>query len=454
MANIEKIILRKIYDSTSNPTIEAEVLLDNGICTNASAPKTFNIKEQQRYYDTNSFGKVVSLEPMRDYYNKAIGAAIEKVNELLIPEIKSMNINNQEGIDYEMLVLNGKKDLFNSIINTTFAISCAVAKAGALNNDKSLYEHIRSLFGKRRTYQMPIPLINIFDGGIFTNNNLNFQSIMVAPVKAASFKDALRMGAEVFHSAKKILHDKGMSASVGDQGGYAPVFCSHEDTNVGNWDSITIEALEIVVKSITLAGYKAGQDILIGINVNADSGFYSERTRYCFTDSEQKEIEISRKELQRFYENIAKKYPIVFMENCFAEDDPSGWQGLTGNFGEKIQVAGYDVAFGEGKDKEKMIRDGVMNNVVISTDRVPTLSELLKVVNFSENHRLRSLIRSGIGDTEDPVVADITIGCNIDLIHSGGFSRTERLAKHNQLLRIEEALGNNAVFHPKNTFSF
>lgn len=452
MPKIARIIPRKIYDSNSNPTIEVEVCLDGGASAVSAAPKSlYNTKEHIRHYTTNLYGKNVLGETIGEVYDNGVDKTIQSLEEEVIPEIVSLNlnVNNHEGVDSKLATLRKEhKDRFNLIVNSSLAISNAIAKAAAKVNQMSLVKYIRELFSRDKYFEMPIPLINIFDGGIYTNNNLVFQSLMIVPVGANSFKESIRIGAEIFHIAKKVLHENGLSSSVGDHGGYASIFCLKDDSNVVNWESIIKEALDIILKSINTAGYKPGTDVLLAIDVAADSSFYDEWVKYGLTDSNDQQLEITQKEIISFYCKTAEKYPIILIEDALADNDEMGWIELSSKIGENTKIAGGDIFFNQDHDRERMVRADVANSVVISLDRIATLSEVFDIINFAKKHRLKSVIYNGLGDTEDVVIADLSVACNIELIKVGGFCRTERIAKYNQLLRIEEELGKSSNFNP------
>ena len=454
MPKIAKIVPRKCYDSNSNPTIEIEVNLDNGISAMSIAQKSlFDTREYMRHYTTNYYGKNLLGEGINKFYEEGIDKTIEKLDEKVIPELISLNVYNQEGVDNKLSTLiKSNREGFNFAINTSLAISNAVVKAAAKANNISVFKCIRELFSRNKYYEIPVPMINIFDGGIFTNNNLIFQSIMIVPVGAKSFKESLRIGGEVFHANKKVLSANKLSSSIGDFGGYAPLFCLKDDPNVVNWEAIVTEALDLVMKSISDAGYKPGSDVLLSVNVAADSNFYDERFRYGLTNENNRQVEITRKEIISFYKDSAEKYPIILIEDGFAADDEVGWLELKNTCGNKLKVAGCEIFSNQGLelDMGKMAPADVSNGAVISLDRVSTLSELFDIVNFTKKNRLKSIISSGLGDNEDDIVSDISVGCNIEVIKAGGFCRTEKMAKYNQLLRIEEELGKDAYFYPHN----
>ncbi|MGR3318713.1 MAG: phosphopyruvate hydratase [Candidatus Anammoxibacter sp.] len=452
MSKIVKIIARKIYDASSNPTVEIEVRSEGGASAVSSAPKSlYNPKEHIRYYSTNFYGKNILDVSIGEMYKEGVDKTIESLERIVIPEIVSNNVNNQAGIDSKLdtLIKLHHKEGFNSTVNATFAISSAVAKAAAQTNKMSLFKYIRGLFIKNRRFDMPIPMINIFDGGIYTNNNLVCQSLMIVPIGAKSFKESIRIGAEVFHTAKKVLHANKLSSSVGDHGGYAPIFGLNDDPNVVNWDSIIKEALDLIIKSIEEAGYKPGTDVSIAIDMAAGSSFYDEWFSYGLTGSDGKSVEIRQKEIIYFLSKTVEEYPVTFIGDGLADNDEKGWQELNKKIGKDVHVSGGGIFFNQDSDKENMFRGGVANSAMISLDRFATLSEVFEAINFAQRGRLNNVIYNGLGDTEDVIIADIAVGCNVDMIKAGGFCRTERIARYNQLLRIEEELGENTSFKPK-----
>lgn len=457
MANIKEIIPRRIYDADGNPSIEVEVCLDNGICALSTAFKSrYDKTEYIKYFTPNYFGKDViphSAVPdsLAKVYEDGIKDAIDGVNEFIAPAILATNINNQEGVDSALATLRkAHRDTFNSVANTTLAVSCAIAAAGAKSNGMLPYRYIRELFSRNKLFELPVPLINIFDGGLFTNNNLIFQSLMIAPVGAKRFSESLRMGAEIFHCVKRVLGKKRLGTSVGSQGGYATVFCLGGDTRVTNWDTIVTEALELVILGITEAGYRPGQDVVLALDVDMESGFYSDKFPYGLTDSNNEQVEVRRKEIIHFYKNVVNAFPIALIENGFGDDDEIGWRELNGAIGDKVQMAGGDIIFGQDVDKERMATEKVVNCTVCALDRIGTLTELFEKIDFSKKYGFTSIICGGYGDTEDAIMADLAVGCNIGFMKAGGFCRTERVAKYNQLLRIEGELGKGASFYPPN----
>lgn len=450
MSIINKIIPRKIFDSNGYPALEIEVLLDNGISAKATAPKLPRFKELLRYYTTNRYGKVVLMPTMGKMYGEEVVSAIIKINESLAPEMESVNVNNLEGVDSKITILNGTKNRFNNAFNITLALSNAIAKVAALSSNLSLHEHLWEKCSKNREFELPVPLINIFDGGLHTNNNLICKSIMVVSKNTTTFKEAIRVGTEIFHNTKKVLHQKGYNSSVGDQGGYATVFGLDKNPNVVHWESLVTEALEIVMKGIKKAGYKPGTDVYLAINVDAENAFYADLSRYALTDSDNKLVEFNRKEIVSYFDIAAKKYPISFIGNCLGIDDNLGWHDLFVKLGEKIHISGNDILFNQADDKEKIQRYGVLNNVMISLDRVFTMSDILEKVHFARSHRLSSVICNGFGDDEDDVIADYAAACNISFLSVGGACRTEKMTKYNQLIRLEEEFSGKSVFRPKN----
>lgn len=454
MANIDKVIPRKIYGANSYPTIEIEVCLDNGITARASSPASlYDKKEHARTFSTNSFGKVVApLNNGKDYDDR-VNETIKSIKEEIVPGIVSKNANNQGGIDNILSDLNGTRNKFNSTVNSTLAISCAVAKAAAKSNNISLFKYIRELFSKEKIYRLPVPMINIFDGGVKTNNNLHFQALMIIPVMANSFKESITAGAKIFHTAKKVLGEFGLSSSVGDQGGYASIFYSGDEASIINWKSIVTVAIELIIKSISTAGYKAGTDVLLAIDADGDTSFFSEDGGYALTDKNEKQVRISRPDIANFYAELTKKYPIVLIEDCFAYEDGIAWFDLMESIGNKVQLAGDDIFFKQRHEREKMSRIGISNNVVVSLDRIITLSKVYDSAQFAKKYKYKSMIREGLESTEDPMMADLAVGCDIELIRGGGLCRTDRVAKYNQMLRIEEELGEDARFYAKYVFA-
>lgn len=448
MSKIKSITPRKIYDSNSYPTLEIEVCLDNGVVKRASAPKMYESNDLYRHYTVNQFGKTTLSALVGKSYDDAVIDAILKVRETFVPELVSLSAFNQDGIDAQLSSLNGRKNRFNTSLNVTLALSNAIVKAAAGCYNIPVHQYIQELFGKSKTVELPTPLISIFDGGINTNNNLNFQSIMILPRGAASFKESIRMGSEIFHTVKKVLRSKGYNTSIGENGGYAPIFCIKDNENAANWESIVTEAFDIIMQSITAAGYKEGKEVKIAINVDADYGFSDEKAQYGLTGADGKIVEFNRKEIVDFYVKLADNYPLAYIGNGLASDDRLGWHDLSGKLGDKMQIAGNNIFFNQGDESDKMARFGVGNNIIISLDRVNTLTDIFTKVNFANSHRYSSTITSGLGDTEDDIIADIAIGCGIPILSAGGVSRTEKTAKYNQVKRTEDIPGRTCVYKP------
>lgn len=418
---IEQIIGREILDSRGNPTVEVDVILESGIVGRAAVPSGASTGENE------------AIE-LRDgdksrYLGKGVLKAVNNINNIISPALIGMNALKQTDIDAELLALDGTKTKSNLGANALLGVSLAVAKAAALYLDIPLYRYI----GGTNTYVLPIPMMNIINGGSHSDAPIAFQEFMIRPVGATSFREGLRMGAEVFHSLKKIFHDRGLSTAVGDEGGFAPTLKGTED------------ALESILLAIEKAGYKPGVDVTIALDCAA-SEFYKEGIyNYAKFEGENGAKRTSAQQAEYLAELISK-YPIDSIEDGMNESDWDGWKLLTDLIGDKCQLVGDDLFVTNVEFLKKGIETGCANSILIKVNQIGTLTETLNAIEMAHRHGYTSVTSHRSGETEDATIADIAVATNSGQIKTGSLSRSDRMAKYNQLLRIEEELGERAVY--------
>lgn len=421
MGQIVSVHAREILDSRGNPTIEVDVTTQSGYFGRAAVPSGASTGENE------------ALE-LRDgdksrYLGKGVMKAVHNVNNVIAEEIIGMDVTDQAGIDKKMIELDGTKTKSNLGANAILGVSLAVAKAAATYHGLPLYRYI----GGSNAVTLPVPMMNIVNGGSHSDAPIAFQEFMIRPVGAANFKEGLRMGAEVFHSLKKVLKGRGLSTAVGDEGGFAPTFGGTED------------ALETIMKAITDAGYKAGKDIMIALDCAA-SEFYSEGIYNYAKFEGPKGARRTSKEQVDYIEQLIKKYPIDSVEDGMAEGDWDGWKMLTERLGKKIQIVGDDVFVTNVEYLKKGIELGCANSILIKLNQIGTLTETLACIEMAHRAGYTTVTSHRSGETEDSTIADVAVATNSGQIKTGSCSRTDRIAKYNQLLRIEEALGDLAVY--------
>lgn len=421
MGQIINIHAREIIDSRGNPTIEVEVLTASGAFGRAAVPSGASTGENEaielRDNDKGRFG------------GKGVLKAVQNVNEVIAKEIVTMMVTDQVGIDRAMIALDGTPTKSNLGANAILGVSLAVAKAAAMYLGMPLYRYI----GGVNARVLPVPMMNIINGGSHSDAPIAFQEFMIRPVGAPSFSEAVRMGAEVFHSLKKVLHDRGLSTAVGDEGGFAPALKGTED------------ALESIIKAIEKAGYKAGKDITIGLDCAA-SEFFKDGI-YDYSKFEGKDgAKRSSKEQAAYLQSLAEKYPIDSIEDGMDENDWDGWVELTKLIGKKCQLVGDDLFVTNVKYLEKGIKLGAANSILIKVNQIGTLTETLDAIEMAHRAGYTSVTSHRSGETEDTTIADIAVATNSGQIKTGSMSRTDRIAKYNQLLRIEEELGDTAQY--------
>ncbi|GCB35169.1 phosphopyruvate hydratase [Bacteroides faecalis] len=418
---IEKIVAREILDSRGNPTVEVDVALESGIMGRASVPSGASTGEHE------------ALE-LRDgdkkrYGGKGVQKAVENVNKIIAPKLIGMSSLNQRGIDYTMLALDGTKTKSKLGANAILGVSLAVAKAAANYLDLPLYRYI----GGTNTYVMPVPMMNIINGGSHSDAPIAFQEFMIRPVGAPSFKEGLRMGAEVFHALKTVLKDRGLTTAVGDEGGFAPELEGTED------------ALNSILAAIKAAGYEPGKDVMIGMDC-ASSEFYHDGI-YDYTKFEgEKGKKRTADEQIDYLEELINKYPIDSIEDGMSENDWEGWKKLTERIGNRCQLVGDDLFVTNVDFLAKGIEKGCANSILIKVNQIGSLTETLNAIEMAHRHGYTTVTSHRSGETEDSTIADIAVATNSGQIKTGSLSRSDRMAKYNQLLRIEEELGDLAVY--------
>lgn len=420
MSLIESVHARQILDSRGNPTIEVDVTTESGAFGRAAVPSGA------------STGTHEAVE-LRDgdkkrFMGKGVLKAVNNVNTKIAPEITGISVFEQTLLDKIMRELDGTPNKGKLGANAILGTSLAIARAAASDAGMPLYRYV----GGVGAVTLPVPMMNILNGGSHADNAIDFQEFMVMPVGADTFSEALRMGAEVFHTLKKVLHDKGLSTNVGDEGGFAPNLKSNE------------EAIEVVLMAIEKAGYKPGSDIFIALDPAA-SEFFDPKTKvYHFKKSSGKKLKPAQ--MVEYWTNWAKKYPIISLEDGMAEDDWTGWKALTESIGDKVQLVGDDLFVTNVERLQKGIDAGVGNAILIKVNQIGSLTETIDAVNLAKRNSYKSVMSHRSGETEDSTIADLAVALNTGQIKTGSASRSDRMAKYNQLLRIEEELGETAYF--------
>lgn len=427
MSYIANIHARQILDSRGNPTIEVDVLTENEFLGRAAVPSgaSTGIHEAVELRDNNK----------KIYDGKGVLKAVNNVNTILADELIGWDIADQTGIDAKMIELDGTENKSKLGANAILAISLAVAKAAAIEADLPLYRYI----GGTNAKILPIPMMNILNGGAHADNKIDFQEFMVMPVGASSFSEALRWGVEIFHSLKAVLKKKGYSTNVGDEGGFAPNIQSNE------------EAIETVMTAIEKAGYKAGSQVAIAMDPAVSEMYSADKKVYHFHKSDGKKLSIEK--MVDFWESWVKQYPIISLEDGMAEDDWKGWKLITERLGKKIQLVGDDLFVTNVKRLQKGIDEHIANALLVKVNQIGTLTETINAVSLAQHNGYNTIMSHRSGETEDTTIADLAVALNCGQIKTGSASRTDRISKYNQLLRVEEILGKSAVF-PKGKIKF
>jgi enolase len=427
MSLIADILARQVLDSRGNPTIEVDVITEEGLIGRAAVPSGASTGEHEA---------VELRDGDADFYlGKGVLQAVEHVNETIAPELAGMSVLDQAEIDQALIDLDGTKNKGRLGANALLGVSLAVARAAAETLDLPLYRYV----GGTNARTLPVPMMNIINGGRHADNSVDMQEFMVMPVGAADFSEGLRMGVEVFHHLRKVLHKKGYATAVGDEGGFAP--------NLRNND----EALEVILEAIVQAGYTAGEDLYIALDP-ACSEMYQDGA-YVFWKSDPG-TRRSSEDMVRFWENWVRQFPIISIEDGMAENDWPGWKLLTDTVGSRCQLVGDDLFVTNTEYLGRGIREGCANAILIKVNQIGTLTETLDAIEMAHKHRFTTIMSHRSGETEDTTIADLAVAMNTGQIKTGSASRSDRTAKYNQLLRIEEQLGDAARYPGLNAFRF
>ena len=427
MSSIKKIFARQILDSRGNPTVEVDVFTDAGFMGRAAVPSgaSTGIHEAVELRDGDK----------KIYQGKGVLKAVENVNTTLATKLKGFEVSDQAGLDAVIIAADGTPNKSKLGANGMLAVSLAAAKAAAKECGLPLYRYV----GGTNAVTLPIPMMNILNGGAHADNKIDFQEFMVMPIGASSFSEGLRWGVDIFHTLKAVLKKKGFSTNVGDEGGFAPNIQSNE------------EAIETVLEAISAAGYKTGTQIAIAMDAANSELWDAKKKKYVFHKSSKKEL--SSDELVKFWASWVKKYPIISIEDGMAEDDWDGWKNLTNVLGSKVQLVGDDLFVTNVERLQKGIDDKTANALLVKVNQIGTLTETINAVTLAQHHGYNTIMSHRSGETEDVTIADLAVALNCGQIKTGSASRTDRIAKYNQLIRIEEKLGKNAIY-PRGKITF
>ena len=427
MSYISEIFARQILDSRGNPTVEVDVITDEGALGRAAVPSgaSTGIHEAVELRDGNK----------KVYVGKGVLKAVKNVNEILAPALLGYDVADQTGIDQMMINLDGTDNKGKLGANGMLAVSMAVAKAAAEEAALPLFRYV----GGTNAKTLPIPMMNILNGGAHADNKIDFQEFMIMPVGASDFSEGLRWGVEIFHTLKSVLKKKGFSTNVGDEGGFAPNIQSNE------------EAIDTVMEAIQASGYKTGSQIVIAMDAANSELWNAKKKKYVFHKSDGKEL--SSDQLVKFWEKWVKQYPIVSIEDGMAEDDWSGWAALTQALGSKCQLVGDDLFVTNVTRLKQGIDKNIANALLVKVNQIGTITETINAVTMAQHNGYNTIMSHRSGETEDTTIADLAVALNCGQIKTGSASRTDRIAKYNQLLRIEEMLGMSAVY-PKGKIKF
>ncbi|PHQ57341.1 MAG: phosphopyruvate hydratase [Lutibacter sp.] len=426
MSMILSVHARQIFDSRGNPTVEVDVVTENGVLGRAAVPSGASTGEHEA---------VELRDGGSDYMGKGVLTAVKNVNEIIAEEILGYSVFEQNLIDDAMIQLDGTHNKSKLGANAILGVSLAVAKAAANELELPLYRYI----GGVSANTLPVPMMNIINGGSHSDAPIAFQEFMIMPVKAKNFTEAIKMGSEIFHNLKKLLHDRGLSTAVGDEGGFAPTFDGTED------------AIDTVLKAIENAGYKPGDEIMLALDCAA-AEFYVDG-KYDYTKFEgDKGVIRSSEEQADYLAELASKYPIISIEDGMDENDWEGWKYLTDKIGDKVQLVGDDLFVTNVERLSRGIENGIANSILIKVNQIGTLTETIAAVNMAHNAGYTSVMSHRSGETEDNTIADLAVALNTGQIKTGSASRSDRMAKYNQLLRIEEELGSVAYYPQDKAF--
>ena len=420
MSLIKSITAREILDSRGNPTVEVEVRLDDKSIARAAVPSGTS---------TGAFEAAELRDGGKRYLGKGVEGAVKNIVEKIAPVVLGLNALDQKIIDEKMIALDGSKNKSNLGANAILGVSLAVARAAAASTGQSLFKYL----GKAEAKTLPVPMMNILNGGAHADTNVDIQEFMVAPIGAATFKESLRWGAEIYHSLKSVLKSKGLATSIGDEGGFAPDLASNR------------AALDLILQAIELAGFKAGSDIGLAMDVAATEFF--ENGKYKFEGKE-----LTTEQMITYYRELVAAYPLLSIEDPLDEDDWDGWTNLTAQLGDKIQIVGDDLFVTNPERLQRGIESKSANALLVKVNQIGTLSETIAAVTLAHNNNFKSMMSHRSGETEDTTIADLAVALNCGQIKTGAPARSERVAKYNQLLRIEEELATAAVYAGRTAF--
>ena len=423
MSLIESVFARQIFDSRGNPTVEVDVLTSTGSFGRAAVPSGASTGSHEAVELRDNIA--------RDYMGKGVSKAVDNVNDQIANEIEGLDVTEQNEIDKIMIDLDGTENKGRLGANAILAVSLAVARAAAEEVGLPLYRYVGGVSART----LPVPMMNILNGGSHADNAIDFQEFMVMPTGASSFTQALKMGSEVFHHLKNVLKKKGLSTNVGDEGGFAPNIRSNQ------------EALEVVLQAIEAAGYRAGEDMFIAIDAAASEFYDASNKTYHFKKSTGDRL--TSDQMVEFWANWQRQYPIISIEDGMAEDDWDGWKSLTDELGRKTQLVGDDLFVTNTKFLKRGIDTGTANAILVKVNQIGTLSETIDAVTMANRAGYKAIMSHRSGETEDSTIADLAVALNTGQIKTGSASRSDRMAKYNQLLRIEEELGDLAYFPGK-----
>jgi len=421
MSEIVSIRAREVIDSRGNPTVEVDVELAGGAFGRAAVPSGASTGEHEAW-------ELRDKEDKARYLGKGVLKATGNVNGEIADKLIGMDALDQVAVDRAMIELDGTKNKSRLGANAILGVSLAAAKAAADCVGLPLFKYL----GGPNAKVLPVPLANVMNGGAHSDAPIDFQEFMIVPKGAPTFAEGLRMGAQVFHQLKKVLHDKGLSTSVGDEGGFAPKLSSTE------------EALEVIARAIESAGYKIGEDVAFALDVASSEFYDGKKKKYVFKKSDKREL--SGDEIIAFYQKLQKKFPIISIEDGCAENDWENWKKLTDAMGKDTQLVGDDLFVTNVEFLRRGIETGVGNSILVKVNQIGTLTETLDAIELAKRHKYTAVISHRSGETEDSTIADIAVATNAGQIKTGSFSRSDRMAKYNQLLRIEEELGDNAIY--------
>ncbi len=422
MSEIKFVKAREIIDSRGNPTVEADVILSNGVMGRAAVPSGAS---------TGSREAIELRDGGARYLGKGVQTAVANVNGEIAKAVAGMDVTDQGGIDRAMIALDGTDNKARLGANALLAVSMATAHAAANDQGLPLYQYL----GKADSYKLPVPMMNIINGGAHADNSVDMQEFMILPVTAPTMAESIRYGAEVFHSLKSVLKKRGLNTAVGDEGGFAPDLSSNE------------QAIEVILEAIDKAGFKVGQDIWLGLDV-ASSEFYKNGKYDLASEGKQ----FSAEEFTAYLENWVNQYPILSIEDAMAEGDWAGWAHFTNVLGKRVQIVGDDLFVTNTKILQEGIDKGIANSILIKVNQIGTLTETLEAISMAHKAGYTTVMSHRSGETEDSTIADLAVATNACQIKTGSLSRSDRIAKYNQLLRIAEQLGSNGVYAGKSAF--